>query len=204
MVLTKGEAASVFSRGRGGGLVRWPLQRARCAGAAWLLGAGSGGRGKAAQSGRWLCWSPCSWEHGCTWPQKGQVHFQHRGVKSQGRSLLHSLWNLEEAFCSRCFPGGAVVKKKKKSLPANAGRLKKCGLDSWVGKIPWRRKWQPTPVFLPGGSHGQRSLAVYSPCDCTESDSTEHARRPRQRQTLHQQEVHLMIPFLPLAQALLE
>ena len=34
--------------------------------------------------------------------------------------------------------------------------------DPWVGKIPWRRKWQPTPVFLPGKSHGQRSLAGYS------------------------------------------
>ena len=33
----------------------------------------------------------------------------------------------------------------------------------WVGKIPWRRKWQPTPVFLPGESHGQRSLMGYSP-----------------------------------------
>ena len=93
---------------------------------------------------------------------------------------------------------------KKKSLPANAERLKKCGLDSWLSKIPWRKEWQPTPVFLPGGSHGQRSLVGYSPCNSTESDSTEHARRPRQRQTLHLQEVHLMIPFLPLAQALLE
>ena len=37
------------------------------------------------------------------------------------------------------------------------------GFDLWVGKIPWRRKWQPTPVFLPEKSHGQRSLAVYSP-----------------------------------------
>ena len=35
--------------------------------------------------------------------------------------------------------------------------------DPWVGKIPWRRKWQPTPVFLPGKSHGQRSLPGYSP-----------------------------------------
>ena len=35
--------------------------------------------------------------------------------------------------------------------------------DSWVRKIPWRRKWQPTPVLLPGESHGQRSLAGYSP-----------------------------------------
>ena len=37
------------------------------------------------------------------------------------------------------------------------------GFHSWVGKIPWRRKWQPTPVFLPGKSHGQRSLVGYSP-----------------------------------------
>ena len=39
-------------------------------------------------------------------------------------------------------------------------------LDPWVGRIPWRRKWLPTPVFLPGKSHGQRSLAGYSPQDC--------------------------------------
>ena len=37
----------------------------------------------------------------------------------------------------------------------------------------WRRAWQPTPVFLPGESHGQRSLAAYSPCSCKESDTTE-------------------------------
>ena len=36
----------------------------------------------------------------------------------------------------------------------------------WVGTIPWRRKWQPTPVFLPGKSHGQRILAGYSPRGC--------------------------------------
>ena len=47
------------------------------------------------------------------------------------------------------------------------------GFNSWVGKIPWRRKWQPTPVFLPGESHGQRSLVGYSPCSCKESDTTE-------------------------------
>ena len=45
--------------------------------------------------------------------------------------------------------------------------------NPWVGKIPWRRKWQPTPVFLPGESHGQRSPAGYSPWDCKELDMTE-------------------------------
>ena len=37
-------------------------------------------------------------------------------------------------------------------------QCRRCGFNPWVGKIPWRRAWQPTPVFLPGESHGQRSL----------------------------------------------
>ena len=45
--------------------------------------------------------------------------------------------------------------------------------DLWVGKILWRRKWQPTPVFLPGEFHGQRILAGYSPWGHKESDRTE-------------------------------
>ena len=44
-----------------------------------------------------------------------------------------------------------------------------------VGKIPWRRKWQPTPVFLPGKPLGPRSLADASPWGRTELDATEHA-----------------------------
>ena len=40
---------------------------------------------------------------------------------------------------------------------------RRCGYNPWIGKIPWRRKWQPTAVFLPGKSHGQRGLAGYSP-----------------------------------------
>ena len=49
----------------------------------------------------------------------------------------------------------------------------RCGFDPWVGKMSWRKKWQPTPVFLPGKFHGQRSLAGYSPWGCKESDTTE-------------------------------
>ena len=45
-------------------------------------------------------------------------------------------------------------------------RLRRLGFSLWVGKISWRRKWQPTPVFLPGKSHGQTSLAAYSPWGC--------------------------------------
>ena len=46
-------------------------------------------------------------------------------------------------------------------------------LNPWVGKIPWRRKWEPTPVFLPGEFHGQRTLAGYSPVASKELDTIE-------------------------------
>ena len=45
--------------------------------------------------------------------------------------------------------------------------------NHWVGKIPWRKKWQPTPVLLPGESHGQRSLVDYSPWGRKDSDTSE-------------------------------
>ena len=55
-------------------------------------------------------------------------------------------------------------------------------LETWVrsrgGKIPWRRAWQPPPVFLPGESHGHRSLVGYSPWGCKESDMTERQHSP--------------------------
>ena len=53
-------------------------------------------------------------------------------------------------------------------------RRRRHGFDPSVRKIPWRRKWQPTPVFLPGKSHGQRSLAGCIPWGHKESDMTEH------------------------------
>ena len=57
------------------------------------------------------------------------------------------------------FPVSSVVKNP----PANAGDHKRQRFNPWVGKIPSRRAWQPTPVFLPGESFGQRSLAGYHP-----------------------------------------
>ena len=56
-----------------------------------------------------------------------------------------------------------------KNLPA----LQETGFDPWVGKMPWRREWLPTPVFLPGEFHRQRSLVGYSPWGLKESDRTE-------------------------------
>ena len=51
--------------------------------------------------------------------------------------------------------------------------IRRPGFDPWFGKIPWRRAWQPTPVFLPGESQGQRNLVGYNPWGCRESDMTE-------------------------------
>ena len=52
-------------------------------------------------------------------------------------------------------------------------RCKGRGFDPWVGKVPWRRAWQSTPVLLPGESQGQRSVAGYSPQSLIEADMTE-------------------------------
>ena len=57
------------------------------------------------------------------------------------------------------FWGASLVAQMVKNLPA----MQETRFDPWVGKIPGRRAWQPTPVFLPGESHGQKSLAGYSP-----------------------------------------
>ena len=51
-------------------------------------------------------------------------------------------------------PDGSVVK----NLLANEGDVRRLEFDPWARKVPWRRKWQLTPVFLPGVSHGQKSL----------------------------------------------
>ena len=55
-----------------------------------------------------------------------------------------------------------------------ACQCRRRGFNPWIGKFPWRRKWQPTPVFLPKKFHGQRSLAGYSPWGRKESDTTEY------------------------------
>ena len=67
------------------------------------------------------------------------------------------------------FPGGT----SSKETACQCRRCKRHRFNPWVGKIPWRRAQHPTPVFLPGESHGQRSLAGYSPKGCTESDTAE-------------------------------
>ena len=78
-------------------------------------------------------------------------------------------------FCQGTFnickirnPGGTV----EKNMPANAGDTRDAvSIPGW-GRFPWKRKWQPTLVFLPGKSHGQRSLTGYSPWSCKGLDTT--------------------------------
>ena len=62
-----------------------------------------------------------------------------------------------------------------KNPPVNAGDVRDEGLIPGLGRFPWRRTWQPTPVFLPGEFHGQRSLVGYSPWGCKELDMTKAA-----------------------------
>ena len=68
----------------------------------------------------------------------------------------------------------SLVAQTVKNLPT----VQESKVQSCVRKIPWRREWQPTPVFLLGKFHGQRSLAGYSPWGCTELDMTERLTFP--------------------------
>ena len=70
------------------------------------------------------------------------------------------------------FPGGGASGKEP---TWQYKRCKRHGLDPWARKIPWSRKWQPTPVFFPGESHGQRNLADYTPRGRKQSDTTQHS-----------------------------
>ena len=65
------------------------------------------------------------------------------------------------------FPGGSMLRNP---------RHRRYRFDPWVRKIPWRRSWQPTPVFLPGKSYKQKSQVGYRPWGREGSDTTEHAR----------------------------
>ena len=98
----------------------------------------------------------------------------------------------------------SLIAQAVKNLPAMQKRL---GFHPWVGKIPWRRKWQPTPVFLPGESQGQRSLVSYSPWGGKELDMTEwltlllyfiHPIQPKDGTWILDNFSLLWCPYLPM------
>ena len=68
-----------------------------------------------------------------------------------------------------------------KNLLSNAGDVRDVGSIPGSGRFPWRRAWQPTPVFLPGEAHGQRSLVGYGPWGHKELDTIEGAQHAHQR-----------------------
>ena len=75
------------------------------------------------------------------------------------------------------FGGTSQVALLVKESACQCRQHKRHRLDPWVGKMLWRRAWQPTAALLPGESHGQRSLAGYSPRGLRESDTTEVTER---------------------------
>ena len=92
------------------------------------------------------------------------------GVGDGQRSLVCcSPWGHKESDTTEWLNWTAVVflgipsGASGKEPACHCRRCKNCGFNPWVGKMPWRRAWQPSPVFLPGKSHRQRSLAGYSP-----------------------------------------
>ena len=130
--------------------------------------------------------SPCS--NKLWWSEHNSVNI----LKAIGLNALDELfmWVTSQSICLRkkmvkgvvcsisfsrkikkdgVFPDGASCKEPV----GQCRRHKRHGFDPWVGKIPWRRAWQPTPVFLPGESPWQRSLAGHSPWGHKESDMTE-------------------------------
>ena len=101
--------------------------------------------------------------------------------------LYNSLKHFKKTCSLQYFGGGgektkpfsmvclaSLVSQMIKNLPAVQGTW----VNPWIGKIPWRREWQPTSVFLPEKSLGQRSLAGYSPHVHKESDTTEEQNAP--------------------------
>ena len=90
------------------------------------------------------------------------------------------------------------------TISFNFVRCGRPGFDPWVGKIPWRRNWQPTPVLLPGKSHGRRSVVGYSPWGRKESDTTERLHFPLSMASrdIVCSFVHLFIHFMSLEPAL--
>ena len=105
---------------------------------------------------------------GRTIMSNGFLFFQQARVRDTGlRLYIHpAVGNHPPLICwysvnrsgPRLGQGASLVAQTVKNLP----RCQRCGFDPWVGKIPWRRKWQPTPVFLSGESCGQRSLEGYT------------------------------------------
>ena len=97
-------------------------------------------------------------------------------LQSMGSLRVRLDWSDLAAAAAAAASNKASQVAQWKRIHCQCRRHKRCGFSSRVGKIPWRRKWQPTPVLLPGKFHGQRGLAGYSPWGSKESDTSEWLR----------------------------
>ena len=98
-------------------------------------------------------------------------------VSTQGQAVPLGQETLGHSFSERQGPQERMCRGLSEPYASSDSKdCLKCRrpkFHSWVRKIPWRRGWQPTPVFFPGDSRGQRSLVGYSPWGCKQSDTTE-------------------------------
>ena len=150
---------------------------------------GCGGRAgsgvSAGPSSRSLCWRPSrrwrpGWRREKLRQSRARAPPRPAGVTARQRPVLvQSCWSRSRGSgprgrvpltCERCPLPGAPGGSDCEEPACSAGGP---GFHPWVGKIPWRRAWQPTPVSLPRESHGQRSLEGYGPRGRKESDTTE-------------------------------
>ena len=87
--------------------------------------------------------------------------------------LLFDINSTSSYLFNRCISGWGLPRwLSVKEFTYQCRRHRTRRFNPWVGKIYWRRKWQPTPIFLPGKSHGQRSLVGYGLQGLKESDTT--------------------------------
>ena len=105
-------------------------------------------------------WSAPAWLSGEGYPDRTESAQPH-SLLSLPQICSQILWaKLYFTYCTSYWIFRASLVAHCKESACNAGDG---GFDPWVRKIPWRRDWQPTPVFLPGESHGRRSLVGYGP-----------------------------------------
>ena len=104
------------------------------------------------------------------WYKVDSVPYQLISANKNGNNLNTQIFKYKFQLTGNTGGKGFPVGSDSKSIWL---QCRKPRLNPWVRKTPWRRKWQLTPVFLPGKSHGWRSLVGYSPWGRRESDSTE-------------------------------
>ena len=113
---------------------------------------------------RWWCQTNClNLGEIPTWTLKGLISGGIPRDHSEISAFILWFWKGRMFFrkCNLHSWASQTAQWERTHLPMQ--RQGRCGFDPWVGKRPWERKWKPTPVFLPGEFHGERSLVGYTP-----------------------------------------